>query len=179
MALLIGYQIFYFFPASRFTLPSLTAASPQPAFSFSFGEPATRDLLSGAWGEQSHEPAGPITWMRHGEASVAVQLLEPSAYTLKFAVRPLTSSTAFMCVPLEVKVNQQPVGLLLLYRGWREYRLQLNPASLIPGKNLVTFRVDARLPDSISNQRIVAFRYLRFFSDREPPAVSTQPLAKH
>ena len=166
MALLACYQVFYFFPPTRFTLPSGIATLGEPVFALSFGESGTRDWLQGAWGEPDWEPAGPITWMQQGEASVEVRLPESHAYTLKLAVRPFVQSKAFACFPLEVRVNQRQVGRLLLYRGWREYALHLNPSWIVPGTNAIAFRTDAAFPHFAPDQRTVAFRHLYLFAEK-------------
>jgi len=165
--LLMGYQIFYFFPTTRFILPSALVTRPEPVFTLSFGEPKTHTRLSGAWGEHDREPAGPITWMQKGAASIEVPFPESQVYTLKLAVRPFVQSKAFACFPLEVQVNQWRVGQLLLYRGWREYTLRLDPSLITPGTNTITFHAGAAFPHSAPNQRTVAFRYLHLFTERQ------------
>lgn len=167
-AVLLGcYQVFYFFPRMRFTLPSAITFTGEPAFALSFGGPETRSLLHGAWGNHDWEPAGPITWMEHGEASVTVRLLKNQAYTMKLAVRPFLQSKAFACFPLEVRVNQQHVKRLLLYRGWREYALRLDPRWLVPGANAITFQPGAAFPNFAPDSRTVAFRHLYLFAERQ------------
>ncbi len=165
--LLVCYQGFYFFPQTRFVLPSVMSTLGEPLLSLSFGRLDPHVLLYGTWGEDDHEPAGPITWMRRGEASVEVGLSPHQAYILKLAVRPFVQSKTFACFPLEITVNQQPVHRLLLYRGWREYTLRLDPAWLVPGMNLITFYVDPDFPTSTLSQRAVAFRHLLFFAERQ------------
>ena len=164
--LLACYQVFYFFPTTRFTLPSVLATTQEPFLTLSFGEPGTQILLQGAWGEHGREPAGPLTWARRGEVSVEVRLPEGQAYTLKLAARPFVQSQTFACFPLEVWVNQRPSGRLLLYRGWREYALRLEPNQIVPGTNLITFQAGAEFPATTPDQRTVAFRYLHLFADR-------------
>ena len=164
VGLLVCYQLFSFFPVTRLALPSAVATTGEPLLTLSFGEPETQTLLHGAWGEQDREPAGPITWAGHGEASVDVQFPGSQAYTLKLAMRPWVQAKRFACFPLEILVNQHLVGRLLLYRGWREYALSINPTLFVPGTNVITFRVGAEFPDSTPRQRTVAFRYLRLFA---------------
>lgn len=167
-AVLLGcYQVFYFFPRTRFTLPSARASTGEPIFSLSFGEPESQSALHGAWGNHDWEPAGPITWMEHGEASVTVRLPESHAYMMKLAVRPFLQSKAFACFPLEVRVNQRQVGRLLLYRGWREYALRLDPSWIVPGSNAISFQAGAAFPDFTPDLRTVAFRHLYFFAERQ------------
>lgn len=163
--LLVCYQGFYFLPRTRFALPSVISVKEEPFLNISFGRLAPRAVLSGAWGDDTDEPAGPITWMRRGEASVALELPANQLYQLKLAVRPFVQSKAFACFPLEILINQRSVSRLLLSRGWREYALPLDPAWLIPGANLITFRAGDDFPDAPSEQRTVAFRHLRFFAD--------------
>ena len=165
VVLLISYQVFYFFPRTRFILPSPLTSLGQPIFTLSFGEPEIQSALQGAWGDHDREPAGPITWMGHGEASIAVRLPENQAYTMKLAVRPFLQSKAFACFPLEVRVNQLPVKRLLLYRGWREYALHLDPQWLVPGTNAITFQPGAAFPDVPPDSRTVAFRHVSLFAE--------------
>jgi len=167
VGLLVCYQGFYFFPQTRFVLPSVMSTLGEPLLSLSFGRLDPHVLLYGTWGEDDHEPAGPITWMRRGEASVEVGLPPHQAYILKLAVRPFVQSKTFACFPLEITVNQQPVQRLLLYRGWREYTLRLDPAGLVPGMNLLTFRVGTDFPAATLGQRAVAFRHLLLFAERQ------------
>jgi membrane-associated phospholipid phosphatase len=165
VGLLVSYQVFYFFPRTRVILPSPLTSIGQPIFTLSFGEPESQSALQGAWGDHDREPAGPITWMGHGEASIAVRLPENQAYTMKLAVRPFLQSKAFACFPLEVRVNQQHVKRLLLYRGWREYALHLDPQWLVPGTNAITFQPGAAFPDVTPDSRTVAFRHMSLFAE--------------
>ncbi|HJY85056.1 MAG TPA: phosphatase PAP2 family protein [Candidatus Binatia bacterium] len=167
-AILLGcYQVFYFFPRMRFALPSVTAATREPVFALSFGELGNQNVLEGAWGDRGLEPVGPVTWMEHGEASVAALLPEHQAYLMKLAVRPLVQSKAFACFPLEVRINQRQAGRILLYRGWREYALRLDPRWLAPGTNAITFQAGAAFPDSTPDLRTVAFRHLYLFAESQ------------
>jgi hypothetical protein len=124
-------------------------------------------VLRGAWGNDTQEPAGPITWLARNEASVEISLPEQRAYTLKIAMRPLLQSKAFACFPLEIAVNQQSLGSLLLYRGWREYAFPLDPQWIKTGVNTITFRAAAEFPEYASDQRTVAFRHIRVFAGKE------------
>jgi len=163
--LLASYLVFYFFPAARFALPSVRATIGEPVFSLSFGELSTQAVLYGAWAEPTREPVGPIIWMQKGEASVEVSLPASQVYTLKLAVRPFIQSKAFACFPLEVQVNRRRVGELLLYHGWREYELRLDPSWVVPGTNAITFQAGAAFPQFVADQRTVAFRYLHLFAE--------------
>jgi membrane-associated phospholipid phosphatase len=163
--LLVCYQGFYLLPQSRFTLPSAIAVKEEPFLSISFGRLAPRATLSGAWGEETDEPTGPITWMRRGEASVALALPVNRLYQLKLAVRPFVRSKTFACFPLEIFINQRLVSRLLLSRGWREYALPLDPAWIMPGANVITFRAADGFPEALSEPGAVAFRHLRFFAE--------------
>lgn len=132
----------------------------------SFGKNKAPGRLQGAWGDDAEEPAGPITWLTRGEANVDVFLPEQRAYTLKIAMRPLLQSKAFACFPLEIAVNQQRLGSLLLYRGWREYAFPLDPQWTRAGVNTITFRAAAEFPEYASDQRTVAFRHIRVFAEK-------------
>lgn len=162
--LLTCYLGFYFFPQARLTLPSVRSSRDRPLLDFSFGEP-TQLVLTGAWGGHTREPVGPITWMKRGEAHVALRVPEHHAYALKLAARPFLQSKMFACFPLEIQVNARPVGLLLLYRGWREYTLHLEPTWIVPGTNWLTFRPGADFPGTNPQQPIIAFRYLHLFAE--------------
>jgi membrane-associated phospholipid phosphatase len=164
---LVCYQGFYFFPQTRLVLPSVMSTIGEPLLRLSFGRLDPQVLLYGTWGEDDYEPAGPITWMWHGEASVEVGLPVHQAYILKLAVRPFVQGKTFACFPLEITVNQQPGQRLLLYRGWREYTLRLEPAGLVPGMNLLTFRVGTDFPAATLSQRAVAFRHLLLFAEKQ------------
>lgn len=168
-ACLFGYtQLASLLPHLRLVLPQLALPSAmslygEPFLDLSFGEGVPVARLTGAWGEHSAEPAGPITWANGGDVGVAVELPRRQAYVLKLAVRPLVQSQAFACFPLEVSVNQRAVYRLLLSRGWREYVVRLDPASVLPGENLLSFRVGAGFPRADTDPRTVAFRYVRIF----------------
>lgn len=166
VCLFVGYGGVYLFPGLRIALPSALTAVGTPVFTVSFGEEESHGVLRGAWGERAEEPAGPITWMTRGEASVEMWLPEQQAYLLKIAIRPMLQSKAFACFPLEVRVNQQYVETLFLYRGWREYTLRLDPRWLLPGANTISFRLGVTFPESPSEQRTVAFRYLHLLRER-------------
>jgi hypothetical protein len=132
----------------------------------SFGAGRSPEALQGAWGEDTKEPVGPITWLARDQASVAVSLPEQRVYILKIAMRPFLQSKAFACFPVEISVNQQGQGSLFLYRGWREYSLSLDSQWLRPGVNTITFRAAAEFPKHTSDQRTVAFRYIRVFAEK-------------
>ena len=163
--LLVCYQVFYFFPAVRIVLPSVATVSREPLLSLSFGDEDFLPLLRGAWGGRSCEAARPITWMHHGEASVEVPLADRQRYRVKLAMRPFLQTKAFACFPLEILLNHQLVERLILSRGWREYELQLDPALIIPGVNLLTFRTGAGFPSTNSIHGVVAFHRLLLFAD--------------
>lgn len=165
--LLVCYQGFYFLPQTRFVLPSAIAVKEEPFLNISFGRLAPQAALSGAWGDATDEPTGPITWMRRGEASVTLELPAHQSYQLKLAVRPFVESKAFACFPLEILINQRVVSRLLLSRGWREYALSLDPAWIMPGANVITFRTGDGFPEALSEPGTVAFRHLRFFAGVE------------
>jgi membrane-associated phospholipid phosphatase len=163
--LLICYQGFYFLPQSRFALPSAISAQEEPFLDIAFGRLAPQAALSGAWGDATEEPTGPITWMQRGEASVRLELPATQSYQLKLAVRPFVESKTFACFPLEIFINQRSVSRLLLSRGWREYALFLDPAWIMPGANVITFRTGDGFPEALSEPGTVAFRHLRFFAE--------------
>jgi membrane-associated phospholipid phosphatase len=165
--LLTVYFCFYLFPTLRLALPSALTISEDPVFVVSFGENKAPEQFQGAWGDNSKEPAGPITWLTRGEASVDIFFPEQRAYLLKIAMRPLLQSKAFACFPLEIAVNQQRLDSLLLYRGWREYTLSLDAHWMKPGVNTITFRTGAAFPEYASDQRTVAFRHIRVFEEKK------------
>ena len=162
--LLISYGGLYFFPTLRLTLSSPLSVVGEPVFAVSFGEDKARGALRGAWGDEFQDP--PSLWIYQEEASVEARLPEPGAYLLKIAVRPLLQSKAFACFPLEILVNQQRVGALLLYRGWREYSFQIDPAWTKAGVNTITFQPGVAFPDNTQDRRTVAFRHLRVFGEK-------------
>lgn len=167
--LLCYTQLPALFPHLRCHLPQLVLPSPlslydQPLLDLPFGEDIPAARLSGAWGDHSREPVGPITWANGEEVGVAVELPHRRAYVLRLAVRPLVPAAAFSCFPLEVSVNHQPVSHLLLSRGWREYAVPIDATLVTPGENLLSFRVGAEFPLQGADQPTVAFRYLRIFS---------------
>ncbi len=164
--LLASYACFYFFPALRFPLLSAHTGVGEPVVALSFGEDGSRQLARGSWGDHTREPAGPVTWLNQEEASVEVLLPQPQNYLLKIAIRPMVQSKAFACFPLEIAVNHRHTNRLLLYRGWREYAVHLDAKWLVPGQNLITFHADPRLADQASEQRTVAFHYLRLFAEQ-------------
>ena len=88
LGLLGCYQILLFFPQTRLALPSVRAAVRAPLVRISFGTAARHIVFRGAWGAHDREPAGPITWMQRGDASVTISLPEGGEYLLAFAARP-------------------------------------------------------------------------------------------
>ena len=165
VGLLLGYPIFYYFPATRITLPSVMTSTRQPLLALSFGDVNSAVVFQGAWGEQSHEPAGPLTWMHYGEASLDVQLPHRQAYTVQFAVRPSLELRGEACFPLEISMNQQPVQRFLLQRGWRQYELRLDPSLIQVGLNTLTFRTESYTSPPAVRQEAVAFRTLSLFPE--------------
>lgn len=159
--LLLCYGVFYLFPAFRFALPSALSVVGTPVFAVSFGEDHDRQVLRGAWGDEFQDP--PSLWIYQEAASVEVPLPESGEYLLKIAVRPMLQSKAFACFPLEVSVNQQHIGALLLHRGWREYSFLIEPDWTVPGVNAITFSPGLAFPNNMSDRRTVAFRHLRLF----------------
>jgi membrane-associated phospholipid phosphatase len=167
VGLLMSYGAFYAAPGIRMSLPSALTFVEEPLLAFSFGEPDTQALLSGAWGGPSREPIGHITWMHQGEASLRFLLPKSQPYTLRLAVRPFFQTEQAVCFPLEVSVNRWPVSQLFLYRGWREYALRLDPAWVTPGVNILTFRPGVHFPAATADSRAVAFRQLSFFAEKQ------------
>lgn len=161
------YVFFYFLPSFRFALPSALSMLGAPIAVISFGESGPQPLLRGAWAERTSEPAGPITWITQGKASVDVSLPDHQAYILKMTMRPHVQSKAFACFPLDIAVNQQPAKALLLYRGWREYTLHLDPRWTTPGVNTITFQPGATFPANAADEHTVAFLHLRLFAEKE------------
>lgn len=162
--LLLCYSGFYFFPAWRIMLPSALSVVSAPVFSVSFDEDHDRQALRGTWGDESQDP--PSLWIYQEAASVEVLLPQVAEYLLKIAVRPMLQSKAFACFPLEISVNQQRVGTLLLHRGWREYSFFLEPSWIEPGINLITFSPGLAFPPNGNDRRTVAFRHLRLFGQK-------------
>lgn len=158
--LLVCYPIVLLFPHTRLTLPSVRTAETAPVVRISFGTPTRHIGLAGAWGAQGREPAGPITWMQRGEARLTLSLPQPDAYLLSFAARPFVHARTETCYPLTVLMNGHLVGRQLLYRGWREYELWLDPDWVLAGKNEVRFRVGPDFPPAGPEQQTVAFRSL-------------------
>ena len=160
LGLLVSYQIFLFFPSTRLPLPSVRAIGRPPVVRLSFGTATRHATFRGAWGSRDREPAGPITWMQRGDASVTVRLPEQREYILAFAARPFVYDKTETCYPVTIFLNGHRVGRQLLYRGWREYELWLDPAWVMPGKNEVLFRVGPDFPPAGPEQQTVAFRDL-------------------
>jgi hypothetical protein len=88
-------------------------------------------------------------------------LPERGEYLLAFAARPFVHTKTESCYPLEIFLNRHRVGRQLLYRGWREYELWIDPNWVLPGKNEVTFRVGPDFPLAGPEQQTIAFRELR------------------
>jgi len=158
LGLLGCYQVFLFFPQTRLALPSVRAAHRAAVVRISFGTATRHVVFDGAWGAPDREPAGPITWMQRGDASLTITLPESGKYLLAFAARPFVHTKTETCYPLEIFLNGHPIGRQLLYRGWREYELWLDSDWVLPGKNEVLFRVGPDFPQAGSEQQTVAFR---------------------
>jgi len=167
VGLLVWYPVFYYFPIARVVLPSVKTSMREPLLLLAFGDGNSAVAFQGAWGEQSHESVGPITWMHYGEASLDVQLPDRQAYTVQFAVRPSLELKGEMCFPLEISMNQQLVQRFLLQRGWRQYELRLDPSLIQVGLNTLTFRTAAHTSPTITQQEAVAFRTLALFAERQ------------
>jgi len=161
VGLLACYPVVLFFPQASLSLPSARTAEAEPVARISFGVAKQHLSLAGAWGAQGREPAGPITWMKRGEAGLSLSLPQPGAYLLRFAARPFVHARTETCYPLSVLINGHPVGRQLLYRGWREYELWLDPAWVVAGENEVRFRVGPDFPPAGPEQQTVAFRSVR------------------
>ena len=161
LALLVCYPTFLLFPHTRLTLPSARAVENAALVRISFGRPTPPLSSTGAWGARDREPAGPILWMHRGEAGLRFALPQPDAYLLRFAARPFVHTRTETCYPLTVLINGHLVGRQLLYRGWREYELWLNPEWVVAGQNEVRFRVGPDFPPAGPQRQTVAFRSLR------------------
>jgi hypothetical protein len=166
VGLLGCYQIFYFFPTTRLHLPSILTARGEPTFTLSFNESFAPILLHGSWGGRGHATAESTAWLRREPASIELSFSGGQAYTLRFAAHPMLEAKGFRCFPLEVFVNQQPAGRFLLYKGWREYAIHIDPTWIVAGQNLVTFRVGLDFPEIHPDQRTVEFRYLSLFAEQ-------------
>lgn len=163
----VVYPLFYYVPAVRIHLPSVLSMVREPVVSFSFGGTATPTLLQGAWGDNGQETIGSITWMQHGEASIAVPLQSQHGYSMRFSARPFLQNKSFACYPLEVSLNKHPVRRLLLSRGWREYELYLDPAWVTPGINTLTFRTGVGFPATSREREAVAFHKVALFAENK------------
>ena len=159
------YPIFYYFPTTRVVLPSVMTSIREPLLLLAFGNVSSTVVFQGAWGEPSHEPIGPITWMHYGEASLDVQLPNRQAYTVQFAARPSLALRSEMCFPLEISMNQQIVQRFFLQRGWRQYELRLDPSLVQVGLNTLTFRTGVHSSPTTIPQEAVAFRTLALFAE--------------
>lgn len=164
--LLVGYPLFYAFPALRIQLPSALSTVQTPLLSFSFGDPRMQASLQGEWGVNAQEAIGPITWMRHGEASLAVVLHDQQQYSVRFSARPFVQHKGFACFPLEVSFNKHSVSSFLLSQGWREYELSLDPTWITPGTNTLTFRTGSDFPPAQIAQQAVAFHRVALFAQK-------------
>ena len=160
LGLLGCYQVFLFFPQTRLTLSSVRAAHRAAVVRIAFGTSTRHVGFGGAWGARDREPAGPIIWMQRGDASVTITLPERAEYLLAFAARPFVHTKTETCYPLEIFLNGHLVGRQLLYRGWREYELWLDPDWVLPGKNKVMFRIGPDFPPAGPEQQTIAFRDL-------------------
>lgn len=164
--ILITYPLFYFVPSLRIHLPSALSTVQEPLLSVSFGGPSSHASLQGTWGENGQEGIGAITWMHRGEASVEVSLPNRHGYSMRVAARPFLQEQDFACFPLEVSLNKHPVRRLLLFRGWREYELYLEPAWIIPGINTLTFRTGSDFPAATIDQEAIAFHRVSLFAKK-------------
>lgn len=165
VGLVLAYPLFYYFPSTRVALPSVMTSTRQPLLSFSFDDVPSPVIFQGTWGEQSHEPAGAIMWMDHGEASLKIELPARQVYVMRFAVRPSIEHQGDGCFPLEISMNHASVQRVLLSRGWRQYEVTLDPALLNTGPNTLTFRTWTN-PLATSSPA-VAFRHLALFTEKE------------
>lgn len=161
LGLLVCYSTFLLFPHTRLTLPSARAVENAALVHISFGRPTQHLSFAGAWGARDREPAGPIIWMKRGEAGLTFSLPRPDIYLLRFAARPFVHTRTETCYPLTVLINGHVVGRQLLYRGWREYELWLKPDWVVAGKNEVRFRVGPDFPPAGPERQTVALRSLR------------------
>ena len=161
LGLLACYQVFLFFPQTRLALPSVRAAQRAAVVRIAFGTSTRHVGFDGAWGARGREPAGPITWMQRGDARMTITLPDSGKYLLAFAARPFVHTKTETCYPLEIFLNGHLVGRQLLYRGWREYELWIDPDWVLAGKNEVMFRVGSDFPPAGPEQQTVAFRELR------------------
>lgn len=157
------YPLFYYFPSTRVSLPSVMTSTRQPLLSFSFGDVPSPAIFQGAWGEQSYEPTGSIMWMYYGEASVKVELPARQTYVMRLAVRPAIAHKEHGCFPLEISINDTPVQRVFLSRGWRQYEVTLDPTLLNLGANTLTFRTWANPAPTAVPAVAVAFRQLALF----------------
>jgi hypothetical protein len=155
--LLVGYPLFYAFPALRVHLPSALSTVQTPLLSFSFGDPRMQAPLQGEWEVHAQEAIGPITWMRRGKASMVVVLHDQQRYSVRFSARPFVQQKGFACFPLDMSFDKHSVSSILLYQGWREYELSLDPAWITPGTNTLTFRTGSDFPPAQLAQQAVAF----------------------
>ena len=162
--LLLTYSIFYIFPQTRLVLPTVRSLESPRVTAVSFGSEAGRETLEGNWIKHTREPVGSISWAGTGIARLKFAViggdLPSGAAMLRVVARPFVAAKTDTCFPLEIIVNGEMVQRLLLFRGWREYRLKLVPGSLRPGSNTVEFRIPDRFPVSKVDKKAVAFHLL-------------------
>jgi hypothetical protein len=97
---------------------------------------------------------------------MAVSPLLPQRYSIRFSARPFIQKKGFACFPLEVSFNKHAVRNILLYQGWREYELSLDPAWITPGTNTLTFRTGADFPPAQQAPLAVAFHKVALFVEK-------------
>ncbi len=163
-SLMVVYGVLYAIPHTRVALPSVRAAVGAPLYDLGFQGPLPPRVLTGRWLPNPYRPTGPASCSLRGDANLTLALDSARAYTLRLGVRPYVPLEAQGCFPLEILLNGRPLQRLLLYRGWRESAIELDPSWIESGPNRLTFRTGETIPTTDSQDRTLEFRYIRLFS---------------
>jgi undecaprenyl-diphosphatase len=135
--------IFSRHPEIRLRLPSVLNEHPPFALEVNFADERARAAVRGDWRFLDAEPIGPAVWLVGAEGSVLLGPVNRSPAWLRLELRPTTRGSARErgCVRLDLQLNESPLGVFTLVRGWRELRLTPPASAWRPDHNVLRLRV--------------------------------------
>ncbi len=143
-----------------------------------FASPGSRQHLLDGWSLEDEREDRPWVWAIGGQSSLRVYFFEPRTMTM---VVRCSGPDLFEGAPRQlvtVLVNGASIGTAYLFPIMQEYRWEIPESVLRMGENRLTFvhgydrssRTSSR-PRSSKRSQTVAFRYVRFEGQGEPPQV--------
>jgi hypothetical protein len=113
----------------------------QASVAIPFGTDYARGLLRKGWsGDERWEGTLPFVWAEGLESTLSIPPLPPVDHRARLRMIPFVRGQGLSCQAVEVDLNGEPVGRLVLDRGWNRYELRIPGRLIRSGSNEMKFR---------------------------------------